>query len=167
MSKNKSSKFILTLAIIAVVFIAIGALVAYYNSNSSSGDRDGTPIISLAPASIDWGTLSAAQGVVSKEFNVTNNGDADLIIKKISTSCGCTTAILQTAKRSTPKLGMDHGKLPRIEETIVPGETAKLIVTFDPDFHYVRGPVTRVVYIQSNDPVNQEVEAVNKLTVTD
>jgi len=167
MSKNKSSKFILTLAIITVVFIAIGAYTAYYNSSGSSADQDGTPIISLTPASIDWGTLSAAQGPVAKEFMISNNGDADLIIKKISTSCGCTTAILQTASRSTPKLGMDHGKLPRIEETIAPGETAKLIVTFDPDFHYVRGPVTRVVYIQSNDPVNREVEALNKLTVID
>lgn len=35
---------------------------------------------------------------------------------------------------------------------IPPGQRADLVVTFDPDFHKTFGPVTRVIWIESNDP---------------
>ena len=39
----------------------------------------------------DYGTIKEDDGVAYHEFTFTNNGDAPLIIKKVNTSCGCTT----------------------------------------------------------------------------
>ncbi len=160
--KNSQAVFFLGIALM----ILLGAVVFIAYSRADSGEG-GTPLISVEPPSLDWGAISAATGSVSKTFAVSNPGTADLVIRKIATSCGCTTAVLKTASGATPRLGMDHGNLPRIKEVIKPGETAELIVTFDPNFHYVRGRTERVVYIESNVPGSRETEVSSVFTVTD
>lgn len=163
MSKNINLWLYIGIAIIMVV--GVGALISY--AQVTDPQETGTPQITVNPATLDWGVISAAQGPVSKQFTITNTGDGDLIIKKIATSCGCTTAVLKTAAGATPRLGMDHGNLPAIRAKIAPGETAELTVTFDPNFHYVRGKTSRVIYITSNDPSQKEIDVVSQLTVTD
>ena len=155
--------------IIGLAVIGVGLAFGYSGGkNEASADSGTSPRISLEQSTLDWGTVSAAAGPVSREVKITNNGTRDLIIKKISTSCGCTSARLTTAQRTTPVLAMDHGgNLPPIRETIKPGEEAKLAITYDPNTHYVRGPITRVVYIVSDDPDLPEAEINNNITVTD
>jgi hypothetical protein len=89
------------------------------------------PAIFVEPPSYDFGTIP--QEVVTHAFTVRNKGDKDLVIGKITTSCGCTTAKID-------------------KERIRPGETATLEVTFDPIVHDTKGKTTRTVYLQTNDP---------------
>jgi hypothetical protein len=43
-------------------------------------------------------------------------------------------------------------------ETLLPGQTALLDITYDATLHPDDGPVLRIVYIRSNDPARPEVE---------
>jgi len=60
-------------------------------------------------------------------------------VEAVSTSCGCTTATLEPM-------------------TIQPGETALLRIEFDSGAHgpEANGPLTRQVFIASNDPEQTE-----------
>ncbi len=62
-----------------------------------------------------------------------------LEISSVVTSCGCTTANLSSS-------------------VISPGTRADLTVVFDPDYHDTVGPVTRVVWLETNDPDQPVVE---------
>src|SRR3989338_4691531 len=50
------------------------------------------PIISIEPSVYDFGAVSQSKGVVSALFEIRNNGNSELIISKMDTSCMCTTA---------------------------------------------------------------------------
>ncbi len=67
-------------------------------------------------------------------FRVDNNGDAPLVIEKISSSCGCTAALMS-------------------EMTIAPQASAELKVAFDSA--RFSGPVVKTVYVYTNDPLNR------------
>jgi hypothetical protein len=91
------------------------------------------PAIYVEPDSYDLGTIP--QQVVTHSFIVKNKGDGDLVIGKITTSCGCTKA----------QIG---------QNTILPGKEALLTVTFDPILHDTRGKTTKTVSLETNDPLN-------------
>ena len=165
MKKQNTSSLIFS--VIVVVLITAGAWMAYSNINNGDENQATAPHIVIEPKTLNWGDISAAAGNVSKQFTVTNTGESDLIINKISTSCGCTTVVLETATHTTSQISMDHGNLPSIKEIIKPQDSAILTVTFDPDFHYVRGSTTRIIYIKSNDPKQREIEIINKMKVVD
>ena len=76
---------------------------------------------------------------VAHVFTVQNTGAVDLVVSDIVTSCGCTTAQLSSS-------------------IIPPGQRADLTVTFDPDYHEVRGEVICRVWFATNDPTQPWVE---------
>jgi hypothetical protein len=94
--------------------------------------------VDLPSQSHDFGRISRYRNV-SHIFVVQNVGTSDLIISDLVTSCGCTTAELSSS-------------------VIPPGHRADLRVTFDPDFHEVRGNVVRLVWFATNDPAHPWVE---------
>ncbi len=78
---------------------------------------------------IDFGDINT-DTIRSHSFVLTNNGTAPLVITKVYSGCGCTTA-------STTK------------EPIMPGDTARIVVTFNPAGRSA-GYFTKLVRIQSN-----------------
>lgn len=86
----------------------------------------------------DWGTIPR-QPLVRQTFPIQNKGDQPLLITNVVTSCGCTTADLTSS-------------------LIPAGQRADLTVVFDPDFHEASGPVTRLVWLETNDPDMPVVE---------
>ncbi|MGC8839395.1 MAG: DUF1573 domain-containing protein [Anaerolineae bacterium] len=86
----------------------------------------------------DFGRIYARWDV-SHIFPIQNRGTADLILTNLVTSCGCTTAELSST-------------------VIPPGHRADLTVTFDANFHPVRGKVSRLVWFATNDPAQPWVE---------
>jgi len=86
----------------------------------------------------DWGTIPR-QPVVSQTFPIQNTGSQPLLITSVVTSCGCTTADLSAS-------------------LIPAGQRADLTVIFDPNFHDTSGPVTRLVWLETNDPDMPVVE---------
>ena len=96
------------------------------------------PQISIEPALQNLGTQP--QQLIDLVYTVKNNGNADLVIEKVSVSCECTTAELE-------------------KNTIPPGESAELRVKFDPAEDNLFGDIQRIIYLRSNDPSKPEAEA--------
>ena len=119
------------------------------------------PIISISPPSHNLGDVFQSKGVAVTFFTIKNKGAADLIINKLETSCGCTSASIVYQGKEGPKFNMPgHGineKIKNWQITIPPNSTAQLKVYYDPNFHKnFKGPATRIVSIFSNDPVEPQ-----------
>jgi hypothetical protein len=97
----------------------------------------------VQPSSFDFGVLRARHRV-HRAFVVKNFGAADLQITNVSTTCGCTAALLD-------------------RQTLKPGRSATLRVTFDTRDD--RGRVLRSVLIESNDPAKPKLELKLEATV--
>ena len=97
-----------------------------------------TPLFAMTVRSHDFGQIYESWDV-THVFVIENNGDSDLVIGNLVTSCGCTTAELTSS-------------------VIPPGERADLTVTFDANFHPTSGPVTRIVWFATNDLAQPWIE---------
>ncbi len=87
----------------------------------------------------DFGDIPAAQST-EKQFTISNLGTGELVIDKVSASCGCTAAVLA-------------------DSNLGPGETTTLRVAYDPRVNGDQGRyVQKQVQIRSNDPVAQLIE---------
>jgi len=116
-----------------ISLIVLFGLYAYFGQQGST-----PPQIQITPASYDFGTVSDQP--VEKTLIVKNTGGSVLKIEAVSTSCGCTKAVIE-------------------QELIPPGRETTLKVTFDPIAHGSEGGAAfHIVYIKSNDPKRPEVE---------
>lgn len=96
--------------------------------------------IEVTPMSFDFGDIDRKNGKVSTTVIVENLEGTPIIINRLSTSCGCTTA------------EMDMSEL-------APGETRAMKITFDPMTHPdLTGQIMRVVYLQTSDKARPEIE---------
>ncbi|PJE58251.1 MAG: hypothetical protein COU81_01705 [Candidatus Portnoybacteria bacterium CG10_big_fil_rev_8_21_14_0_10_36_7] len=135
----------------------------FYSATFAFGANDATPIsteknpkISFEPTEFDAGDISMADGKYIKNYKLTNDGQLDLVISAITTSCMCTDAVLKVDGRTSPEFGMHGYNGPTWSETISPGQSGELKVIFDPLAHGpdATGPIERFITIISNDPDN-------------
>lgn len=91
----------------------------------------------------DFGPIAEGEKV-STVFYFKNTGTADLLVKKIRTSCGCTAVLLSS-------------------DTIKPGDTGELKVSFDSSGF--KGKTEKSIYFHSNDPDNPVVQLIIKSVV--
>ncbi len=105
----------------------------------------GGPKISVRTDKYDFGKVKQ-NTTVTHEFEILNNGNADLVIKNVKASCGCTVA-----KPS--------------KEVIKPGSSAKIKVSFNTDRR--RGIQRKHVYVFSNDPQKPELRLTFTATVVE
>lgn len=156
--------FLLALTLIVAV---IAARPGTDNGTSANPAPTGarvstTPEAVAAPAAagltarqdfFDFGTISMAAGKVSHRFWFRNDAAAPILVKRIYTSCMCTTATLVKAMRIVGSYGMaGHGPLPDVNETFAPGEAAYVDVVFDPAAHGPAGlgHTERVINIETD-----------------
>lgn len=113
-----------------------------------AGCSGGTPQAAVSPADYDFGRIGP-DNPVTTTFVVNNPGNGPLQIESVATSCGCTTAQISS-------------------QTIAPGASADLTVTFDPQAHAgATGQFLRYVYLRTNDPATPEVEVEIKVEVVE
>ncbi len=158
--------------ILLAVVIAIGGyfLYAQRGVDRSIPEPTGTPQIKIQPLSLDLGEVSVRGGTVTTLFDVKNVGDGELVIRDMETSCMCTEAALIVDGREGPKFGMrGHGARPvGWSAKLAPDEQATLKIYYDPTVHAgLRGPVTRVVRVHTNDPKRPYVDVAIDLIQTD
>jgi phage shock protein E len=98
------------------------------------------PVASISSSEYGFGQILATDGIISTTFDLRNDGDEDLNILSLSSSCGCTTAEIQ-------------------DEVILPGESTTITVYFNPNYHAEpEGKFSRTVFVETDDPNNSELE---------
>lgn len=129
--------------IISVLVIAGIAISGYFKAIPGVENQGGSlPQIEITPKSFDFGEINYGE-IVEYSFKVKNLGDGILEIKRVATSCACTTAEIE-------------------KEVLSPGEEVELLVTYDTGAMsgaHAKGEQERIIYLKSNDPVNPQVEA--------
>ncbi len=88
------------------------------------------PRIDFKETSWDFGRVKQGE-LLTHEFIFKNEGDATLVIRKVTTTCGCTAALLSADK-------------------IPPGKEGRVEIKFDTRGY--GGKVTKLLYVDSNDP---------------
>ena len=86
-------------------------------------------VISAETTTHDFGDIKEANGKVSHTFQISNTGDAPLVITRVIASCGCTT----------PEW---------TKEPIAPGKSGDIKVTYDPAGR--PGPFAKTISVYSN-----------------
>ncbi|HZD55792.1 MAG TPA: DUF1573 domain-containing protein [Anaerolineales bacterium] len=79
--------------------------------------------------------------IVTRQISVSNEGNVNLVIDAVTTSCGCTKATLEPM-------------------TIPPGGSGVLTIEFDSGAHgeELTGSLVRQIFIASNDPQRPEIK---------
>ena len=112
--------------------------------------------IQISPETYTLGDVDINGGLVTKEYEVINDTDQMMKLKKIVTSCMCTEAKVSVGDKESKFFGMEHptDRNPSINYEISPGEIAKVTVNFDPAAHGPQGtgPFDRVVTLTFSDP---------------
>jgi hypothetical protein len=96
---------------------------------------DKGPHISVDPPEVNFGK-AAQNKTLTKEFTIHNTGKEDLVIQDVSTSCGCTAAVLG-------------------EKTVKAGGTTPMKVELQT--RTAVGKIERTVVIRSNDATNRSL----------
>ncbi len=123
MKMNKTSVVIASVLAVTVTWVtAPGTSVAEQNSKPG-------PVMEIEPKEHDFGGVKQDQKLVH-EFTVNNVGSEDLEIRRISTSCGCTAAILT-------------------KRIVKPGESVTLEVVLETRKY--KGVIDKSVSVASND----------------
>ena len=141
--------FVLALGTVIVLGMPKPALnsPAKVESPASSGP------LTAKSGKFDFGTVSMAAGKVTHRYWISNAGPDPIVLRKIYTSCMCTTAALVKGGRKFDPYGMPgHGYIPSLNETLAPKEDAMIEVVFDPAAHGPAGvgPIERVVTIENS-----------------
>lgn len=159
-----------TILIGILVILGIGGLVWWGRSTQSGGVSQTSAVgsaLSSSVTSYNFGTISMKNGLVSHVFKLTNSADTSVHIKKIATSCMCTSAYLQSSSGEKGPFGMEGmGYLPPVNETIPTGESRELKVVYDPNAHGPAGvgPIER--FISLTDSAGRTLELEIKAVVT-
>jgi hypothetical protein len=100
-------------------------------------EMENAPVFKVASTTVDLGKIKGAtQNEV--EFKFTNAGKNDLIIRYIRSTCGCTAV-----QQGNQGVGIKAGQSSSIKATFNSGS--------------YNGPVTKAIYVYTNDPKNSEV----------
>jgi len=163
-------KPIIGMLLFSFVFIA-GAYFVLSSGNKPpisipkyvSQDKD-KPIIEAKETIYDMGTIKVSD-IKEKEFVIKNIGIRPLLLSKISSSCGCTTAQIIYKGAVSKEFSM-HGQSDYVIQ-IEPQTTALVKIVYKPFTMPVYGAVTRQVFMNTNDPDLPRLEFNIKAFVTE
>ncbi len=134
---NKNYIGLLVIAFVVIV-VLIGNIyinkadVAKESVTSKQTESVNKQNLVVSPLEYDLGKVLQSGGVISRVFNVSNNGTEQVVVTDVLASCSCTSATID-------------------KKILAPGESTKLTVVFDPNFHYEDdGRFFRTVVIKSN-----------------
>jgi len=131
--------FFLTILVLVIIGMAI---FGYFKAIPGVENQTGNlPKIEITPQFFNFGEIKYGD-IVSYKFLVKNLGDDILEIKKVATSCACTTAKVD-------------------KEEINPNEEAELLVTYNTGAMsgpHGKGEQERIIYVKSSDSINPQVE---------
>ncbi len=148
--------------------VALGGALWYaqpdqdISANHNEESQVGKSAVQLGsvPPSNDFGPISMKNGVVTKDFVITNPLDSTLKLTKLYTSCMCTKATFVLGDTTVGTFGMPgHGVVPPLNVTLEPKQQATIKVAFDPAAHGPSGigRIERVVTVEDETGVVLEL----------
>lgn len=147
-----------------LVLAVLGGLIVAARPGPAPGiPAPGATVAAVVPQSsrilvakelnFNFGSVSMAAGKVTHRYWIRNTGSTPIVVRKMYTSCMCTTAALVKGGRKFDPYGMPgHGLMPTLNQPIAPDEAAMIEVVFDPAAHGPAGigKIERIVTIQTD-----------------
>lgn len=129
------------LVIVSLLVIGVMGVVSVIGGSSSSFAQ-GVPKAVIEEPIHDFGTLYRGAHV-STSFRIENQGDAELVLKRVSSNCACLVT--------------------EFEERIPPSGSGEIKAELDTLI--VQGPVSSFIQVSTNDPDNPTLQLTVKATV--
>lgn len=134
-----------SISIIAIFLLVLTGLFIWgYAGNGGTAasvqgaSRTNSKSAIVAPLTFyDFGKISMKDGLVTKEFTISNPTDQDITLSTVLTSCMCTKAfIIEPSGSVKGPFGMPGmGYVPPANEVIKAGESRVIRVVYDPNAH--------------------------------
>lgn len=156
--KKKTKPYLWGSLVILVLIVGFKVL--------SSSATEVAPVIdgelTISESSWDLGDVRMSDGMNTKSVSLTNETSSPITITKMETSCMCTTVQIVHAdgnKSSLKGMPGHSGGSASLSETIQAGETATLLINFDPNAHgpEATGSITRNVMMMTNSQAQPEI----------
>ena len=146
-------KHLVLFTLVATLFVSGCSLFGNDSGGSvpSPSVADSGRIAAVDGVDHDWGDINIMAGEVSKVFTLMNDGEKDLVLMGVQTSCMCTKAVVVLPDgQKSPEFGMHVN--PSWSAAIAPGGRFDVDVVFDPLAHgpTATGPISRIVYVLSS-----------------
>jgi len=123
-------------------------------ASRSTGSPGTAGALNALATKFNFGSIPMSGGKVTHRYWIRNAGTQPILIRKMYTSCMCTTAALvkSSGKKFDPVGMPGHGYIPTMNEPMAPNEEAIIEVVFDPAAHGPAGigPIDRVVTIENS-----------------
>lgn len=150
---------------VSVLFLIAGVMLAARYSGNSQTRILSASLSSLVPMGdvfFDFGAISMANGKVSRDFSLKNDGPDPLVLEKIYTSCMCTEAkVIAPDGKIYGSFGMPgHAGPSKTNIEIKPQENFTVQAIFDPAAHGPSGVGInqRAIYVETNSQKTPKVE---------
>ena len=118
----------------AVVVVSVFMMLAFSVSARVNAFYAGPPKVAIASLEHSFGSVKPGQPL-TYTFKIKNNGQADLEIKSVSPSCGCTTS--------------------KFDKVIAPGKEGGITLAVEKTEGY-KGEVVKTATVVTNDPDQQQ-----------
>lgn len=117
------------------------------------GDAD-RPKAEVLTSLIDIGEMKVDE-IKEVSFQLKNSGAKPLQLLNINSSCNCTFGQIIYKDLTTKQYGM-HKQSGYVTD-VAPGDSATVKVIYNPSIMPVYGPISRDVYVSTNDPENSKL----------
>ena len=157
-------KYIVSALLLVVVFV-VGYLFVGKDTKTDEvsllQNKQSSAQLVVKNSKSNLGEIDIMGGKVETTFSFSNEGTEPVLIFSGETSCMCTEAVIKTSdnKLSSVIKMPGHGRTPMLNKVLKSGETAELIVTYDPLAHgpNATGPVMRSIILKTNSIKTPEV----------
>lgn len=152
---SKEGKIIIAI-VVGMILLVGGLAFAMTKSSGGGGDKfiqnvEAAELVASPSGIMNLGQVAYGGGKISKTFEIKNTSDKTVKLRKITTSCMCTTATVKIGDKETNSYGMEmNGDLnPLIDYDLPAGGSAFATFVFDPAAHGPQGigPIDRIVTV--------------------
>jgi len=117
------------------IYLYVSAILVEDFSNLSATDMENAPVFKTASNTVDFGKVKQGEPA-NVEFEFTNEGKNDLIIRHVKAGCGCTAVAPE-------------------KTTVKPGEKSSIKARFNSAGY--KGNIYKTIFVYTNDPKNSEI----------
>ena len=140
--------------IVGLVFLATYGQKPDPEVLSYKKDEADRPQAEVSVSPVDIGEMKVNE-IKEVSFQLKNNGTKPLQILNINSSCNCTFGQIIYKDLTTKQYGM-HKQSGYVTD-VAPGDYATVRVIYNPSIMPVYGPVSRDVYVSTDDPDNPKL----------